>query len=175
MPLKTSDHTNIHKTHLTRPQSLQAYCSKRQEFTVVPKPSRRYLKSLALSYVHCPDCESQDIIYHGYSSKGTQKHLCKSCGHQFVLGFDAVFPRSQRHRIFDEEFMSNLKPTGFQEGCGRQSYWVGARFLVLNQLESQAIKVRFNKIMKTITIQGEREYRLLLEFIVDEAYVHVTD
>jgi len=48
-------------------------------------------------------------------------------------------------------------------------------FLILNRLESQAIKIHFNKMMKTITMQEEVPYRLLLKFIADEAYARATD
>ena len=172
---RTLEHTNIHKAYPKEVISLQDIFSKPIPFTLVSNPTRRYLKKLELSYVYCPDCESQDIIYHGYSDKGTQKYRCKHCGYQFVLGFDAIFPRSKRHLIFDDEFMSNLKPTGFQKGCGRKQYWIGARFLLLNQMESQAIKVRFKKLIKNLPIQSERDYRLVLEFIMDEAYLHCID
>ena len=142
---------------------------------VVPKPTKRYLKKLALEYLHCPDCESKAITYYGKSKIGTQKYLCKNCNFQFVLQFDSIFPRSTRSKTFDDEFLSNIKPTGFQKGCGRKEYWMGARFKVMNYLESNALRIRFNKMIKTTTVHGESDYRLLLRFIVDEAYVMVTE
>ncbi len=170
-----SEHTTIHNAH---PQSLQKlknvnYLEFHME--VIPKPTKRHLRKLALDYIHCPECESQEIIYSGTSKSETQRYKCKKCHYQFVLQFDAVFPPSTRNIIFENEFLSNIKPTGFQEGCGRKEYWMGARFKVLHCLESRAIRIRFNKMLKTITVYGESDYRLLLRFIVDEAYVMVTE
>ena len=170
-----SDHTTIHNAHPRSLQNLKNINSSEQPLEVVPKPTRRYLKKLTLDYVHCSDCESKDIIYYGTSSSETQRYRCKECGCQFVLQFDAIFPRSRRNKIFDDEFLSNIKPTGFQEGCGRKEYWMGARFKVLHCMESRAIRIRFNKMIKTIAIQGESDYRLLLQFIINEAYVMVTE
>ncbi len=41
-------------------------------------------------------------------------------------------------------------------------------------MESQMIKVRYNKLLKTMHIRGDRDYRGLLEFIMGEAYIQVT-
>ena len=172
---RTLEHTNMHEVYPEVLVSLQEVSSEPIPFTLVPNPTRRYLKKLELDYVHCPDCESKDIIYHGYSNQGTQKYRCKGCGYQFVLNFDAIFPRSKRHLIFDNEFMANLKPTGFQKGCGRRQYWEGVRFQLLNQMESQAVKVRFKKLIRNLPIRSERDYRLILEFIMNEAYVYCID
>ena len=168
-------HTTIRNAHPRSHQNLKDINSSGQTLEVVPKPTKRYLKKLALSYVYCPDCESKDIIYYGTSSSETQKHRCKECGHQFVLNLDAVFPRSTRSKTFDNEFLSNIKPVGLEKGCGRKEYWLGARNEILSYLESRAIRIRFNKMLKTITIQGESHYAYLLRFIVHEAYVMVTD
>jgi len=141
---------------------------------VVPTPSRRYVKKHALNFVHCPDCESKDITYYGKSGAGTQKYHCKSCQYQFVAQYDAVFPRSGRRELFEAEFLSNIKSTGFTKGCGKRLYWHGARVEVLQELESDGIRIRFNKILKTMPLYGEQDYKLLLEFILHEAYVRAT-
>jgi predicted RNA-binding Zn-ribbon protein involved in translation (DUF1610 family) len=170
-----SNHTTIHDAHPRSPVNLKSITTLEIPIVVVPKPTKRYLKKLTLDYVHCPECESQEIIYSGISKSETQRYKCKKCHYQFVLQFDAVFPPSTRNIIFENEFLSNIKPTGFQTGCGRKEYWMGAKFKVLHCLESRAIRIRFNKMIKTTTIHGESDYRLLLRFIVDEAYVMVTE
>ena len=121
----------------------------------------------------CPDCESKNITYFGKSDVGTQKHRCKECGYQFVAQFDAYFPRSRRRDIFEKEFMGNLSATGFSKGTGKRKYWKGARLETLQMTESQAIRVKFNRLLKEMPIQGERDYQLLVELIVHEAYGRV--
>ncbi len=172
IPFNHSNDTNTHPRCL---KNLKNICSEEQPIKIIPNPTKRYLKKLTLGYLYCPDCASNSVTYYGSSSIGTQKYRCKECSHQFVSQFDAIFPFRDRHKIFDEEFSSNLKATGFRKGSGKKRYWHGARLQVLSILESQAIRVRCNKMLKTITIQGEWDYRILLEFIVNEAYVMVTE
>lgn len=171
MHLKTSQHTIIHNTHPRSLINLQNITSKEQPIKIVPKPTKRYLKKLELEYLYCPDCESQDITFYGKTSVGAQKYCCKECGYQFVAQFDAIFPQRKRRDIFEEEFLANLKPTGFDKaGTGKKTYWSGARLETLQMMESQVIKVRFNKQIKTIPIRGDLDYRVLLKFIMGEAY-----
>jgi len=171
MHLKTSQHTIIHNTHPRSLINLQNITSKEQPIKIVPKPTKRYLKKLELEYLFCPDCESQNITFYGKTSVGAQKHRCKVCGYQFVTQFDAIFPRSKRRDIFEKEFLSHLKPTGFDKvGTGKKIYWSGARLETLQMLESQALKVRFGKLLKIMPICGEKEYKVILEFTVSEAY-----
>ena len=171
---KPFDHTNIQEAHPGSLTGLEAIVSKDQPSNIVPKPTKRYLKKLELEYIYCVDCESQRIYRNGPSSIGTQRFRCKECGCQFVSQYDSVFPQSKRRSIFEEEFLCNIKPTGFDKvGTGRKKYWSGSKLEVLQMLESQAIRVRFNKLLKTTTIRGDRDYRVLLEFIMNEAYGRV--
>ena len=171
----SSFHSNIQEPHPRSLTNTEEICSESQPFTLVPKPTRRYLKQLALSYLYCPDCESRHITYYGKSSVGTQKYRCKECNYQFVLQYDALFPRSHRREVFEREFLSNLQRQGFREGVGRQEYWEGALQMTLNMLESQTMRVRMNRMIKNNPVQGERDYRLLLEYAVHEAYVRVME
>ena len=174
MHLKPYDHTNIQEAHPGRLTDLQEIVSKEQPIKVVLKPTKRYMKKLELEYIYCVDCESQRIYRNGSSSVGTQRFRCKECGCQFVSQYDSVFPQSKRRSIFDEKFLGNVKPTGFDKvGTGRKKYWSGSRLEVLQMLESQVIKVRFNKMIKTMPIRGDRDYKVLLEFIMGEAYNQV--
>ena len=172
--MKSSNHPSIQNGHPRSLIDLKGFRSNPLSFSLIPRPTRRYLKKLALEYMCCPDCESRDITYYGKSSAGTQKHLCKTCGYQFVAQFDAYFPRSRRHDIFEKEFMNNLSATGFSEGTGKLKYWEGARIETLQMAESQAIRVKINRLLKEMPVQGEKDYRLLVEFIVHEAYGRVT-
>ena len=169
-----SFHPSIQEAHPRSLTDLEELRSPRQPFSAVPRPTRRYLKKLALSYLCCPDCESRNITYFGKSDSGTQKHRCKECGYQFVAQFDAYFPRSRRRDIFEREFMDNLSATGFSGGTGKRKYWKGARLETLQMTESQAIRVKFNRLLKEMPIQGERDYQLLVELVVHEAYGRVT-
>lgn len=85
--------------------------------------------------------------------------------------FDAYFPRSNRRVLFEQEFLENIKATGFDAGKGKKKYWRGALWETLAILESQKLRVRMNKMIKNITIQERKSYHLLLEFAVHEAYV----
>lgn len=167
-----SKHTNIQMSYPRSCQDVQGISSQEQSFNLVSRPTRRYMRKLALDYIFCPDCESQDIIYHGHSANGEQKHLCKECGYQFVLQFGAVFPRSRRREMFEKEFMSNLQRQGNYEGCGRKMYWRDAIMDTLQMLESNQIKIRTNKMLKGMNgIYGEKDIQLLIEFVVHEAYL----
>ena len=135
-----------------------------------PRPTRRFLKKMEMNYIHCPECESQSIIRNGKSDTGTQKYLCKVCHFQFVMQYGAIFPASKRRWIFEDEFTTNLKPTGFKRGCGRKTYWEGARLGTLQMLESHKMKVWIDRLLKNFPIQGEREYRGLIEILLNEAY-----
>ena len=169
----SSNHTIMHIGHPRSLMDIEEIRSKLQPFTLVPRPTRRYLKNLSLSYVHCPDCESRKITYYGKSGMGTQKYRCKECSYQFVLQYDALFPRSHRRELFEREFMNNLQRQGTRDGIGRKDYWEGALLPTLNMLQSQTIRVRMNKMIKEIPVQGDRDYQLLLEYAVHEAYVFV--
>ena len=171
MHLETSQHTNIHNAHPEPLADLYVVTSKEQPIKIVPKPTKRYMKKLELEYLFCPDCGLQDITFYGKTSIGTQKHRCKECGYQFVTQFDAIFPQSKRRDIFEEEFLSHLKPTGFDKiGSGKKIYWAGARLETLQMLESHALKVHFGKLLKIMPICSEKEYKIILEFTVSEAY-----
>ncbi len=167
------DHPNIQDRHPRSLTHLEDINSKEHQFQLIPKPTRRYLKKLTLKHLCCPDCESKEITYYGKSSIGTQKYLCKVCRHQFVAQFDALFPRTRRRDLFEAEFLSNIAATGPEKGCGRREFWEGARIETLQMLESQEIRVQMNKIIKSMPIQSDKEYRLLVEFAVHEAYGRV--
>ena len=169
----SSNHTTIQNRHPRSLIDLNEVNSNTLSFSLEPRPTRRYLKKLALKYMCCPDCESKYITYYGNSSMGTQKHLCKECGYQFVAQFDAYFPRSKRRFLFEQEYLHNLQRQGFKEGTGRKEFWEGALQMTLTMIESQIIKVRINRMLKTMQINCEREYQLLVEFIVHDAYVRV--
>ena len=171
----SSNHTTIQKRHPRSLVDIMEIRSEPQPFILIPKPTRRYLKQLALSYIYCPDCESKNITYYGKSSAGTQKYRCKECGYQFVGQLDAYFPQSTRRDTFEKEFMGNLQRQGFKEGVGRREYWEGALQITLNMLESQTMSVKMNKMIKQHPIQNERDYQLLLQYAVHEAYVRATN
>ncbi len=168
-----SNHVIIQEGHTRSLTSLSDHCSGKQSFSAILKPTRRHLKSCGLKYINCPDCESKDVTYYGYSASGVQKYFCKNCNYQFVGQFDALFPRSRRRDIFEREFLSNIKPAGFEKGSGKQQYWSGARLETLQMLESSTIRIRFKKMLKQHPLFGESDYKLMLEFILHEAYVRV--
>ena len=170
---KPSPHPSMQNTHPRSLQDLKNMHSSAISFSLVPKPTRRYLKKLSLNYLSCPDCESQEITFYGKSSSGTQKYRCKACEYQFVAQFDAYFPRSKRHELFEREYLENLAATGFRTGAGRKEYWEGALQMTLSLLESDTMRIRVNKMIKSVPIQSEHDHRLLLEFAVHEAYVLV--
>jgi len=171
MILKTSEHTNIHIGHPRSLIKLEEIVSKEQPIKIVPKPTKRFLKKMELDYQYCPDCESQNIIFSGKASSGKQRFKCKACNYQFVSQFDSIFPRSKRQVIFEEEFLSHLKPTGLDRvGSGNKIYWLGARVETLHMIESHALKVRFGKLLKIMPICTQKEYKVILEFTVSEAY-----
>jgi len=171
----TYNHTIIQEGH---PQSLltqQDISSDSKSLELLPKPTKRHLKKLSLKYIYCPDCESQDITFYGKSSVGTQKHFCKSCEYQFVAQYDSIFPQSKRHIIFEEEFLSHLKPMDLtQKGFGKQHYWIGAKNKTMHMLQSDMIRIWTNKMIKSNPILEEIDYRVLLEFVVHEAYGRVS-
>jgi hypothetical protein len=171
--MKPSYPPTIQNGHPRRLTDLNEICSPVLSFSLVPKPTRRYLRKLSLEYLCCPDCESKEITFYGKSSSGIQKYRCKSCNYQFVAQFDALFPRSRRRELFEREYMENLAATGFKKGTGRKEFWEGARVETMQKIESQQIRVRVNRLLKTMTIQSEKEYQLLCEFILHEAYVSV--
>jgi len=171
---KPFNHTSIQDTHPRSLTSLDKIVSKAQEIRIVTRPTKRFMKKLELEYLYCPDCESQEHYRNGKTKVGTQRSMCKKCNRQFVAQYDAVFPESTRRAIFDEEFCNNLKPTGLSEkGSGKKKYWKWARLETLQMLESQTIKIRANKIIKASPIRSDREYKVLVEFLVHEAYGRV--
>ena len=175
MKNKTFNHTTSQDAHPRSLVDLKAIVSYVQSIKVVTQPTNRFFKKMELDYLYCPDCESQEIYRNGKSQAGTQRFMCKGCNYQFVAQFDAVFPKSKRRQIFEKEFNQNLKPTGFDKlGTGKKKYWKGARLETLQILESQAIRIRANKIIKTNPIQGNKDYQVLLVFLVHEAY-HLSD
>ena len=167
----TSNHTNIQTPHPRSLTDLKSFRSQSQSFSLVPKPTRRYLKKLTLKYMCCPDCESKNITFYGKSSIGTQKYHCKSCNYQFVAQFEAFFPRRGRREMFEQEFMENLAATGFDTGRGKKKYWKGARLETLQMIESQQIRITANKMIKNLEIISDSNYRALLEYILHEAYI----
>ena len=151
--------------------SFEDYRSSTFRMGLVPHPTRRYLRRRSLEYLHCPDCESSDITFYGKSSSGTQKYRCKACAYQFIAQFDAYFPRSRRRQLFEQEYLGNLKATGFEKGSGRKKYWKGAFLLTMSLLESDRLRIRVNKMIRSTDIQCDRDYQHLLDFTVHEAYL----
>jgi len=171
----SSNHSTIQNLYPRSRINLQDISSDTQSFELVPKPTKRYLKKQSLRYLYCPDCESKDITFYGKSSVGSQKHRCKSCNHQFVAKFDAIFPKSKRRTLFEQEFLSHLKPSGLlQKGCGQKKYWEGALIETLSMIESDTIRIWANRMIKSSPVTSDREYRVLFEFVLFEAYVRVT-
>ena len=170
MLLKPYDHTTSQEAHTQSLTDLHAIVTKEQSIKIVPRPTKRYLRKLELNYLYCRDCESQKIYRNGKSSMGIQRFRCKGCGCQFVAQFDALFPQSKRQSIFSEEYLSNLKPIGLEKGCGQKKYWSGARLETLQMLESQIMRVKANKIIKSFPIYGSRDLRVLKERLLHEAY-----
>jgi len=174
MKSKTYNHTIIQEAHPRSLINLKKIVSEPHEIKIITRPTKRYMRKLELKYLYCPDCESQEIYRNGKTNIGTQRFMCKECNYQFVAQYDAVFPQSMRRTIFDEEFCNNLKPTGFDKvGTGRKKYWHGERLGTLQMLESQAIKIWADKKIKADPIRGDKGYKVLLEFLVHEAYGRV--
>jgi hypothetical protein len=171
--MKPSYPSSIQSGHPRRLTDLNEICSPALSFSLVPRPTRRYLRKLSLEYLCCPDCESKEITFYGKSSIGTQKYRCKSCNYQFVAQFDAIFPRSRRRELFEKEYMENLAATGFDKGTGKKKYWKGARLETLQMIESQPISIKINRLLKEMMICGDKEYRVVVELVVHEAYGRV--
>ncbi len=165
------NHTTIQEVHLQSCVNLENVYSKPLTLLLLPRPTRRYRRKVSLNYLHCPDCESQNIIFHGKSNVGTQKYRCKACGYQFVAQFDVYFPRSRRRELFEKEYLENLAAVGRTKATGRKEFWEGGLQITMSHIESQQMKVRINKMIQSTKVQGELDYSLLLRFIVHEAYV----
>ncbi len=45
----------------------------------------------------CPECGSSETYKNGKNRQGKQKHLCKSCGRQFITNYNS-------HRGYSDEF-----------------------------------------------------------------------
>ena len=169
------NHTNIHGTHPRSLKNINNVYSEEHAFKMNNSPTKRYLKKLELDFISCPDCESQEIIFHGSSSKGTQRFKCKDCNYQFVAQYDSIFPRSKRRSIFEIELLENIKPAAFGEvGAGKQCYHQGTILKTLLMLESRSIRLWANKMIKTSPIRCEQDYRVMLEFLVHQAYSYAT-
>ena len=172
---KTCNHTSIHCTHPRSLKNINKVYSGEHSFKMNNSPTKRYLKKLELNFISCPDCESGKVIFNGSSAKGTQRFKCKACNYQFVAQYDAIFPRSKRRAIFEKELLENIKPTTFGEvGTGRQCYHLGAILKTLQMLESRMIRLWVNKMIKASPIKSEQDYRVMLEFLVHQAYSNAT-
>lgn len=162
MKTKPYNHTFIQDRH--PPRDLENLYSEVNHLEIVPNPTKRYLKKLEISYVHCIDCEkSSTISRNGRSKMGVQKYICK-CGQQFSMQFSAIFPKSKRRDIFNSEFKKH------------SDYWDGARFETIQMAESQVMQVIVNKMIKNTydgVIDSQKSYEILLRYLIHNAYHRV--
>jgi len=159
METKSYNHTIIQGGH--PPRDLENIYSEANSLEIVPNPTKRYLRKLEMNYIYCIDCEkSGTISRNGKSKMGVQKYICK-CGQQFSMQFSAIFPKSNRREIFNNEFKKH------------SDYWDGDRLETLQMAESQVMQILINKMLKNTyngVIDCQQSYDILLRYLIHNAY-----
>jgi len=160
METKTYNHTFIQEGHTPR-ANLENLYSEANFLEIVPNPTKRYLRKLEISHVHCTDCQKTGTVSrNGRSKMGVQKYICK-CGNQFSMQFSAIFPESKRRDIFNDEFRKHF------------DYWSGARLETIQMAESQVMQIIVNKMVKNTydgVIDCQQSYDILLRYLIHNAY-----
>ena len=160
MENESYNHTFIQGGHLPH-GNLENLYSTSNPLEIVPNPTKRYLRKLEMSYIHCIDCEKAGTISRNGKSKiGVQKYVCK-CGQQFSMQFSVIFPKNKRINIFNNEFKKH------------PDYWDGARLETLQMAESQVMQIIVNKMLKNTydnVIDCQKSYDILLKYLIHNAY-----
>ena len=74
--------------------------------------------------MHCPDCDSHNIIKSGINATGKQNHKCNSCGRQFVL--DPLKSRISEDTkgLIDRLLLERISLAGIARVTGVSERWL---------------------------------------------------
>ena len=74
--------------------------------------------------LHCPDCNSRNVVKNGHIHNGKQNHLCKDCGRQFVEDPQNV-PISQTTKdLIDKLLLERLSLAAIARVAGVSESWL---------------------------------------------------
>jgi transposase-like protein len=160
-----SHHANIATRYPSAlPMDLEGITTPTEHIPMTVHLAENYLRQEALKFQSCPECESKNLEYYGYSSnKGTQRYRCKSCGRQFVSQRDSVLVKSKRRQIYTKAFIKAQDTHGF---------WDAALIETLAYLEGHQGRLMINKTLQNSfeSISSKKGLEALVFTVVREAY-----
>lgn len=66
--------------------------------------------------VRCPDCQSENVIRHGYHPRGTQRFRCRACGRAFIRPEESRLPHQE---AFKEQVLAAYQERSSMRGIAR--------------------------------------------------------
>ena len=154
---KTFDHSNIHT------QDTQTEPSDNEEFPPIRYiDNERDILKQSLKYQFCPNCESNNILRHGKTTKGKQKYKCKYCNHQFIASLDSIFKRSIRSELYLKEFSRPIHKSYDED------FYLLDYYLDTNQAKI-AINFKLNHHFDGI-IKDQQDFDTFLYLVMHDAY-----
>ncbi len=73
---------------------------------------------------HCPQCESQIFVRNGFNRHGSQNHLCRDCGKQFVANPKTNKISEETKSLVDNLLLERLSLAGICRVTGVSECWI---------------------------------------------------
>ena len=110
--------------------------------------------------LHCPDCNSRNVVKNGHIHNGKQNHLCKDCGRQFVEDPQNV-PISQTTKdLIDKLLLERLSLAAIARVAGVSESWL-----------QRYINEKFENIEQEVKVEKKEKGPLKIE--CDEIWSYV--
>ena len=74
--------------------------------------------------LRCPRCASKTTVKNGHIHNGKQRHLCKSCGRQFVWGATNKIISDETKERIDKLLLERLSLAGIARAMDVSETWL---------------------------------------------------
>lgn len=74
--------------------------------------------------MHCPSCDSENIVKNGSIHNGTAKFSCKNCGRQFVENPEKKIISREQWNLVDKLLLEKIPIAGIQRVTGISKSWL---------------------------------------------------
>ena len=76
------------------------------------------------SFLHCPSCQSVNVVKNGKIHTGKQNHKCQDCGRQFVLNPTQKRIREETKRLIDKLLLEKIPLAGIARVADVSEPWL---------------------------------------------------
>ena len=126
----------------------------------------KYLMVNKESNLHCPNCDSGNVVNNGHILGGKQNHLCKGCGRQFVENLQNVPISQETKNLINKLLLEKLALAAIAHVTGVSKSWmqryVHEKFKNIEQesnieeKEKESLNIEFDKIWSYVGNKGNK-------------------